>query len=81
MLRRDEAGKLMLTGGRYVDRLERRSGEWRIANRVVVAEWQGAMDGGGPDRQLTVEPRHDRQDVSYERPLRVTRPQRAPSTT
>ena len=26
-------------GGRYVDRFERRSGEWRIAHRTVVHEW------------------------------------------
>ena len=25
--------------GRYVDRLERREGEWKIADRVVVHEW------------------------------------------
>ncbi len=28
-----------LSGGRYCDRLERRSGEWRIAHRQVVYEW------------------------------------------
>lgn len=28
-----------LMGGRYVDRLERRNGEWRIAKRRVVMDW------------------------------------------
>ena len=26
-------------GGRYIDRLERRNGEWRIAKRQVVMDW------------------------------------------
>ena len=26
-------------GGRYLDRFERRDGEWRIAHRTVVHEW------------------------------------------
>ncbi len=26
-------------GGRYIDRLERRDGEWRIAKRTVVMDW------------------------------------------
>jgi hypothetical protein len=28
-----------LFGGRYVDRLEKRGGEWRIAKRTVVMDW------------------------------------------
>ena len=39
ILRRDGADKLFASGGRYTDRLERRNGEWLIANRVVVLEW------------------------------------------
>ena len=38
--------KLMVAAGRYIDRLERRDGEWKIATRVVVLEWQGSMEGG-----------------------------------
>ena len=30
-------------GGRYIDRLERRDGEWRISERVVVVEWRGGL--------------------------------------
>lgn len=26
-------------GGRYIDRLERRGGEWRIAKRQVMMDW------------------------------------------
>jgi hypothetical protein len=28
-----------LTSGRYVDRFERRGGEWRIAKRLVITDW------------------------------------------
>jgi hypothetical protein len=38
--RTDEQGPVLDTfGGRYVDRFERRDGEWKIAHRVVVHEW------------------------------------------
>jgi hypothetical protein len=42
-------------------------------------EWEGTMEGGPPRFPLTVEPRHDRADVSYERPLEVTRDRRSPT--
>ena len=29
----------MVVGGRYLDRLERRNGEWRIAQRTYVMDW------------------------------------------
>lgn len=28
-----------IIGGRYIDRFEQRSGEWKIAHRVTVADW------------------------------------------
>ena len=38
--RRDEAGPFLQTfGGRYVDRFERRHGDWRIAHRLCVHDW------------------------------------------
>ncbi len=78
VIRVDGAEKLRLTGGRYVDRLERRAGDWRIAERVVVLEWYGSMPGGGIDPAMQVAPRLDRDDVSYARPLHVTRERRQP---
>lgn len=38
---RPEDGKehLRMIGGRYLDRFERRDGEWRIAKRVCVIDW------------------------------------------
>ncbi|MHB1138205.1 MAG: nuclear transport factor 2 family protein [Microthrixaceae bacterium] len=77
VLRRDETGRLLANGGRYVDRFERRDGEWRIARRVVVMEWEGTMDGGAPRFPSAVVARRDRQDVSYQRPLEVDREPRS----
>ncbi|MFV0315999.1 MAG: nuclear transport factor 2 family protein [Microthrixaceae bacterium] len=78
VLRRDERDRLVANGGRYVDRLERRDGQWRIARRVVVIEWDGTIEGGRPAHGLNVAPAHGRGDVSYDRPLEVTREHRSP---
>ncbi len=68
---------LSLGGGRYIDRMEKRDGEWRIAARKCVSEW------GGVPAQSKVPPEfmamlresgvvaRDRTDSSYERPLTV----------
>lgn len=39
--RRHEAGhdELLVFAGRYLDRFQRRDGEWKIANRRVVSDW------------------------------------------
>ncbi len=55
-------------GGRYVDRLERRDGEWRIVLRRLVIDWR--MNSSAPaseQRQLTQHPRGtwDARDPSY----------------
>lgn len=36
----DAPGMDLTIGGRYIDRLERRAGEWRIINRVGVHDWR-----------------------------------------
>ncbi len=70
---RDESN--WIAGGRYLDRLERRDGDWRIAVRTNVIEWSGVLpsmpipfvdvvdigDNGAAAR--------DRTDPSYQRPL------------
>ncbi|HEY6597765.1 MAG TPA: nuclear transport factor 2 family protein [Pseudomonadales bacterium] len=38
-VKRDEKLVLETFGGRYVDRFEKRAGEWRIAHRQVVHDW------------------------------------------
>jgi hypothetical protein len=70
---RDET--VWMAGGRYVDRFERRSDEWRIALRTNAIEWSvmppsipvpfvdvpGILDNGPACR--------DKEDISYRRPL------------
>ena len=46
-----------LTGGRYVDRYERRGGEWRIASRTFICDWNSkeptSFEAGGFYAALT----------------------------
>lgn len=57
----------MTAGGRYVDRWERRAGEWRIAQRTVVVDWQRVDKVHEPDtRGLTLGIR-SREDLAYRR--------------
>ena len=70
-----EGAPLTLSGGRYLDRFEKRNGRWAIALRRVVSDWWGqpgestlsaagrAVLNGG------VHASRDRLDTSYERPL------------
>ena len=64
-----------LVGGRYIDRAERRGGTWAIADRVVIIEWSidvpSSQAGGLAGAFATGT--HDKSDLSYRRPLRVTR--------
>ncbi len=70
---RDETN--WLAGGRYIDRLERRDGEWKIALRTNAIEWSGVVptmpipykdvadiNGNGA-------PSRSKEDPSYRRPL------------
>ena len=36
-----------VAGGRYLDRFERRDGEWRIFTRVLVRDWYQVIEGTG----------------------------------
>ena len=48
MVARLEATHLnLMTGFRYLDRFERREGEWRIAARTAVTEWSRIDDVAG----------------------------------
>ena len=72
---RNRDGTLWLAGGRYVDRLEKRNGEWKIALRTNMIEWSalpppvpipftdipGVDDNGRAERSG--------EDISYRRPL------------
>ncbi|MET0178983.1 MAG: nuclear transport factor 2 family protein [Novosphingobium sp.] len=64
-----------LAGGRYIDRLERRADQWRIALRTNIIEWAGVvptMDipyADVPDILANGASSRDRNDPSYHRPL------------
>ena len=73
------SAEVLLRGGRYIDRFERRDGEWAIAARVCLLEWNSAAkDHSYPeDIQNMLDqagiPAKDRSDPSYQRPLRIFR--------
>jgi len=66
---KDGAG-VLLTFGRYIDRLERRDDEWRIAHRRVILEYSAALDTHGAvateTAALFARGQWDRSDLSYE---------------
>jgi hypothetical protein len=79
---RDETN--WIAGGRYVDRLERRQGEWKIALRTNVVEWSGmvpTMDipfGDVPGIELNGVAARSPEDISYRRPLTSLRDKQTP---
>jgi hypothetical protein len=60
-------------GGRYLDRFERRDGRWGIVDRVVVYEWSTLGEALGMVQKFGHPFSQDKDDISYARPLRVTR--------
>jgi len=64
-----------LAGGRYIDRLERRAGAWRIALRCNAVEWSGTLPTlpipfrDVPDVHRNGAPSRSEADPSYRRPL------------
>jgi hypothetical protein len=74
--RRREGDKIDLGGGRYIDRLERRDGEWRIAARELVLDWTGRTDAAAyADTASYTRGRWDKDDLSYRRPFELTLPE------
>jgi ketosteroid isomerase-like protein len=70
-----EGAPLSLSGGRYIDRFEKRDGRWAIALRRVVSDWWGQpgestlSEAGRAALNAGVHASRDRLDTSYERPL------------
>ncbi len=66
---------IVLAGGRYVDRLERRDGEWKIALRTNLIEWASMPSAipppfsDVPDIALNGVSTRSTEDPSYQRPL------------
>ena len=68
--RRRDGTKVDLGGGRYIDRLERRDGEWRIAARELVIDWTAIADAATyADVASYTTGRWDHDDLSYRRPF------------
>lgn len=69
-----------VVGGRYVDRLERRDGQWKIADRLCLIEWGSSLaevnfasrlvDGAEMEDKRSS---RSRDDASYMRPLQIRR--------
>lgn len=80
---RDETN--WIAGGRYIDRLERRDGAWRIALRTNVIEWSGLLPtlpipfADVPDIFANGAPSRSKADPSYQRPLVNVREVRIPT--
>ncbi|MGE0385830.1 MAG: nuclear transport factor 2 family protein [Gammaproteobacteria bacterium] len=76
---RRAGGEVIIRGGRYIDRFERRGGRWAIAARVCFTEWNGATQkiDFPPEVQAMLAQSGiaalDRTDLSYARPLAITR--------
>jgi len=62
--------KDVFIGGRYIDRLERRGGEWRIVQRTGIHDWrrdEDPSDAGFFDLPANERGRRDRTDPVYGR--------------
>jgi hypothetical protein len=73
----DESRPIDVVGGRYLDRFERRDGRWAIAVRICTTEWRTRLTSGLSARAaevLAFGVAEDTTDLSYLRPLEVTRP-------
>jgi hypothetical protein len=81
---RNNDESMWIAGGRYVDRLEKRDGQWKIANRYCIVEWSGTITpepipyADIPDVHASGVPSRDRSDPSYLRPLVNRRAKRKP---
>jgi hypothetical protein len=76
-----------IAGGRYIDRLERRTGAWRIALRTNTIEWSGMVPSmplpfaDVPDVHGNGSPVRSKDDPSYQRPLNNRRAPHIPGST
>jgi hypothetical protein len=81
---RNKDDSLVLAGGRYIDRFEKRDGAWKIALRTNAIEW-ACMPPTIPipfsdvaDLYGNGAPARDRTDPSYRRPLTNLRERHVP---
>lgn len=80
---RDESN--WIAGGRYIDRVEKRDGVWKIALRTNAIEWSGMVPtmpipfADVPDIFGNGAPARSQEDPSYQRPLTNRRAPHDPS--
>jgi len=57
-----------LLGGRYVDRLERENGRWRIKHRIVLRDWSSSVpvDHDWTDHAQLRDGRRSGEDISFQ---------------
>jgi hypothetical protein len=73
------SSSVILRGGRYIDRLERRRGTWAIAERVCLIEWNcttGELPTSADVLAMLAQSgvsATDKTDLSYVRPLHIRR--------
>ena len=75
---REPPNHMTISGGRYIDRLERRDGRWAIVDRVCLVEFMGESQSLLTEEAIAMVPgtrtaRHDTTDPSYDRPLVASR--------
>ena len=75
---REPANHITISGGRYVDRLERRDGRWAIVDRVTIVEFNAESQSHITEEVIAMMAgmpiaRHDTTDPSYARPLSAKR--------
>jgi len=76
-----------IAGGRYIDRLEKRDGAWKIALRTNSIEWSGIVPtmpipfADVPDIHVNGAPSRGKEDPSYRRPLINKRNPHIPPTS
>ncbi len=73
-LRRKDNTGIDWGGGRYIDRLERRAGEWKIARRQCLVEWYGQAEGVNQSSMTYPAGTWDHTDPSYRRPFDIELP-------
>ena len=74
LLPRSAPGRAKFVSGRYLDRLERREGQWRILVRRTTIEVEVEGDSKWPENEIsTTFPKGawDTGDLSYARPLQL----------
>ena len=77
-LRLPDEKTVHMGGGRYIDRFEKRNGEWKIALRRLVMDWRIEADATvWAKRSTQTVGTWDKSDLSYVRPFELTAEQTA----